>query len=337
MTDVNAMDWHLLLLALAGRLSDPVITRGRTRLADGQWDDLGGELVTAILDEAVPLFDLEVDFLGDALAWADGTEERLSRITVTPTGSPLGCQFGVLPPGGRDTAGQAQPADRAAVETAAGLAGAIGLWRSFRTPTGDSPSTRVTRVHVVEADEDADLIAMTAAIQRALEAVGVTDPQVEVYPTGLDMPSYHRLARANGELLWSRGPDPVVQIAVLFDEVDPTHGPRFRPNHPTVDEQEWSKLVDYLRGCEPLLLTTGRLVDVVDRARGKVVPLSYRTDGTWVWSDATTYYLEAHRLQPDPALVAHIRNQSHVPPVVDDVARHRAMAALRRSSAGKRA
>ena len=104
-----------------------------------------------------------------------------------------------------------------------------------------------------------------------------------------------------------------MRIAVLFDEVHPTDGPRFHANHPRVDEQESPKLLRYLRTGEPLLLTTGRLEDVFDRARGKVVPMSFRTDGAWVWSDATAYYLETHGLQPDPALVKHIRALGHVP------------------------
>jgi hypothetical protein len=116
---------------------------------------------------------------------------------------------------------------------------------------------------------------------------------------------------------------------VLFDEVDQEAGPRFRPDHPTVDDEELPKLVEYLRRGEALLLTTARLDDVVDQSHGNAVPMSFRTDGTWVWSDATTYYLEVHRLLPDPELAAHIRAANHVPPTVDDVARHRAMAALR--------
>jgi hypothetical protein len=159
---------------------------------------------------------------------------------------------------------------------------------------------------------------------------------VEVYPTGSELPSYQRFARAYGELLWSRTPDPGVRIAVLFDEVDPVLGPRFHADHPIVEDyEEFPKLVEYLQRGEALLLTTARLDDVVEPARGNVVPMSFHTDGTWVWSDATTYYLEMHRLLPDPELVAHIRAVGHVPPIVDAAARHRAMAALQKPHAEK--
>jgi hypothetical protein len=57
--------------------------------------------------------------------------------------------------------------------------------------------------------------------------------------------------------------------------------------------------------------------------------MSFRTDGTWIWSEATTYYLEVHGLLPDPELAAHIRALGYAAPVVDGIARHRAMAVLK--------
>jgi hypothetical protein len=91
---------------------------------------------------------------------------------------------------------------------------------------------------VVEADPDSDLIDATGQIQLALVAAGESDPQVEIYPTGADLANYQRFARASGQLLWARTPDPGVRIAVLFDLVDPTLGPRFREDHPTVAGEE---------------------------------------------------------------------------------------------------
>ena len=330
---VDAIDWHLLLLGLAGRVSDSVVARCRDLLADQREADVGQALVAGILAEAVPLFEVEVDFLGDAMGWTDEADETLSGIAITESGVPLGYGFAAHPEADDDIDGEGERADRAAIESTTALAGTIGLWRAWRLSTGNRPSRHIAAVYVVEVDEDADLIFVTGQIQRALVAAGQADPRVEVYPAGFELPSYQRLARGQGELLWSRTPDPGVQIAVLFDEVDPTHGPRFRPDHPSVDDEELPWLVEYLRRGEPLLMTTGRLGDVVNLARGKVVPMSFRSDGNWVWSDATTYYLETYGLLPDPALVAHVRAQNYVPPMVDDVAMHRAMSALRAPAA----
>jgi hypothetical protein len=320
-----ALEWHLLLLGLAGRLPDATVTHCRGLLAAGRADELAEPLVTAAREHHVPLFDLEIDILADAMASRVDAEEQLAEIAITETGTMLGCEFAAAP----DDRPKTGAADRAVVRTSPGLAGVIGVWRTFRVPAGNPLMPRPVPVYVVETDAQADLIAITAQLQDAVQATGLADPQVEVYPTGYGLSSYHRLARAHGELLWSRSPDPGVRIAVLFDEVHPTDGPRFHADHPRVDEQESPKLLGYLRAGEPLLLTTGRLADVFDRARGKVVPMSFRTDGAWVWSDATAYYLETHGLQPDPALVKHIRALGHVRPPVDGVDLHRAMAVLR--------
>jgi hypothetical protein len=141
------------------------------------------------------------------------------------------------------------------------------------------------------------------------------------------LPRYQRLARAGGTLMWAREPDPGIQIVRLYDEVDEA-GPRMSPEHPSIDEPEAERLVAYLRDGEPLLLTTGRMDDVVDRTRVDAVPMSFRTDGVWIWSDASTYYLEQYRLSPDPRLVDHARGRNYQSPDVDGAARYRAMAVL---------
>jgi hypothetical protein len=68
--------------------------------------------------------------------------------------------------------------------------------------------------------------------------------------------------------------------------------------------------------------------DVIDPSRGGVVPMNVRTDGAWIWTDATTYYLERYNLMPDPGLLRHIRAAGYRMPEVDRVAIHRATAVL---------
>ncbi|WP_433564601.1 hypothetical protein ACQP1O_04345 [Nocardia sp. CA-151230] len=36
------------------------------------------------------------------------------------------------------------------------------------------------------------------------------------------------------------------------------------------------------------------------------VPLTFRTDGVWIWSGAVSHYLRKHAFPPDPELVRHI-------------------------------
>jgi hypothetical protein len=116
---------------------------------------------------------------------------------------------------------------------------------------------------------------------------------------------------------------------VLFDEVDPERGTSFRADHPQLaDDAERRRLLDYLASGEPLLLTTARMEDVVERARGLVVPVNFRTDGSWVWTDSSAYYLDQYGLVPDQELVAHIRSLDYEFPEVDGVAVHRTLDVL---------
>jgi hypothetical protein len=71
---------------------------------------------------------------------------------------------------------------------------------------------------------------------------------------------------------------------------------------------------------------------VVDPARGSTVPLTVRTDGFWLWCEASAYYLERHGMAPDPGLLAHIRSCEYVIPGVDGAARYRAMAVFEQRS-----
>lgn len=64
------------------------------------------------------------------------------------------------------------------------------------------------------------------------------------------------------------------------------------------------------------MVTTGTGEDVVDPARGAVVPMGLRTDGTWIWADAAAYYLREHHLAPDARLLAHIRRSGGLPPAL---------------------
>jgi hypothetical protein len=75
-------------------------------------------------------------------------------------------------------------------------------------------------------------------------------------------------------------------------------------------------------------MTTATFTDVVDPARGAVVPMSFRTDGVWIWTDTVTYYLAEHGMAPDAELLRHIEDRGTAPSDVDAVALHRAMAVL---------
>lgn len=74
---------------------------------------------------------------------------------------------------------------------------------------------------------------------------------------------------------------------------------------PFVDPRTREQLLDYLESAPVVLSASGFAADafVPDDLD---VPLTYRTDGTWVWSDAVPHYLRKHGLPPEPDLVQHV-------------------------------
>ncbi|MER7865284.1 hypothetical protein ABTX61_39675 [Amycolatopsis japonica] len=110
-------------------------------------------------------------------------------------------------------------------------------------------------------------------------------------------------------------------LARVFDVVDPETGPAFEPDHPRIeDREELQALVDYLASGTPILVTPSMLDDVIDTDRTAVVPTNFITDGTWIWTDTVTYYLENHGIAPEAGLIAHIREQgSTAEPVPSDI------------------
>jgi hypothetical protein len=156
-------------------------------------------------------------------------------------------------------------------------------------------------------------------------------PQAEVYEVGSWLPAYQRTARAEGRLLWSRTPDPGIRIAPPADGLTGVGPERPEDTERVENAAERVRLLAYLDAGCPVLITTARMRDVFRPARGRTVPMIFRTDGTWIWNDISSYYLREYGFRPDAALVAHIEANGYTPPPVDGVAEFRAVAALYRT------
>ncbi|WP_433180099.1 hypothetical protein [Actinoallomurus sp. CA-150999] len=184
------------------------------------------------------------------------------------------------------------------------------------------------QIGTIELTADGELLAAPRGIRRMVERMS------EVYGWG-------PREAFDGLHGWSDGYLEIVAtvpVARAFDGADPETGePYFDADHPVVDDDaERRRLADYLRAGRPILSTTALEIDRVDRSRGEVVPLSFRTDGSWTWTDTVTYYLETHGLAPDPELRAHIAAARYDCPEVDDASTERALRHLYRSSGGER-
>ena len=142
----QAIDWHLMLLGLAGRISDDVLSQCRGWLAERRYDEIGPRLLASVVDQGVHLFEVELDFLAEVPALSEGQEPgdaQLEQVTIAEAGVPLAYGFAAtLPDEFAATAQhQAADADAAAVDATA-PAGARGLWRAWRLPTEGAPCNR---------------------------------------------------------------------------------------------------------------------------------------------------------------------------------------------------
>ncbi|MGF1648032.1 MAG: hypothetical protein ACFCVF_14070 [Kineosporiaceae bacterium] len=320
---------HDVLLQVAGRAPDDLLATARAWVADGRLLDVARAVTFAALTYRVPLPEESLLGLADLLS-AGGVDPlvlRQAEVVVSDLAPPF--LFGSdRHDRSADDDVNEDPRDAAAVSAATDAA-ARGLWRSWRRPADGSPWPEERRVYVVEVSDPDARAATAATVARALAAAGETVPLVECYATGQDLPAYTRLARAAGSLLWAASPEREILVADVFDRIDDDGQPSFDTDHPVVDDpDERQRLAAYLDAGAVLLTTTSLAVDVLDPDQRPVVPMTFRTDGTWVWTDALTYYLREHGIRPQQDLMAHLGEVAGGEPRVDGVDVHRAMAVI---------
>jgi hypothetical protein len=336
---------HELLLLLAGRLPDGDLAAARAVLAQGSWQDAVAQLAAAAVAARVPLGKDEVDLLRDALGLAglDGAAELAELQAADPpepdwwflsaAPGPEGYPDGATAPGDLTvpSAGPLDATDRALADAAALEPGVCGVWRAWRVPLQEDPAGPV-RVVVVTVDERLTAPERIAARWAELPALaGPTPTMVEVCAAGVPAPRYQTVARCSGTLVWAAEPYVEPMTARVFDTAD-ADGPRFTPDRPRIEDPDLrSDLLDLLDRGEVLLWVDTPMADLLDPDRGAVVPLHFRTDGRWIWTEAVGYYLAEHGVEPDPELLRHLRDtpdaglRSYGP---DEVAMHRVLVHL---------
>ncbi|MFC5749473.1 TNT domain-containing protein [Actinomadura rugatobispora] len=151
-------------------------------------------------------------------------------------------------------------------------------------------------------------------IKRRLEAAG--DGAPDQVPSPDDSPAPDGAPVGGG-----------IRRARVFDHVGPDgEGPSV--SRPAVPQDEVARLVEYLRRAPVVLAARSYAPDQIDASRGDRVPLTFHTDGSWVWAGAVGYYLEEHGVPPEPDLVAHARARGFQIPVIDDDTMDAASAAV---------
>jgi hypothetical protein len=107
-------------------------------------------------------------------------------------------------------------------------------------------------------------------------------------------------------------------IAKPFDGSEPDGTPIVR--RPAVPQEDREALAGYLEKAPIILAARSSSEDVMDPRRALSVPMTYHSDGTWIWPGAVAYYLRAHDVPPEPELVAHVRaNGFELPDVPEPV------------------
>jgi hypothetical protein len=257
---------HTLLLGLAGRAPDAWLMVTRASLADGDREHVA-QTVAALTRSGLVF-----------------SEREAATVSALVSGQP-----DASAPTTGSVPGPAQRFEPGDDRPVSGLPGAVtALWRAVRSDG--------LVVHLVEASDGADLVTLTGQVQRLLGS------PVEVFAADTELPPYHRAALGAATLV-ALTPAPV-HLARVFDGADPHQGPFFVTDRERVDEQRRERLLAYLCAGEPVLEEAGELDDVLEP--GVSVPTGFRSDGTWVWNEATVHYLDRHGVAPDPDLASHV-------------------------------
>lgn len=301
--------WHDILLALAGQITDREQTTARSLLAKGDEDQVADVIYSAIEPRHITLPERDAARLLHLLS-ASGMapDEKIIGIRDSP-GMPR-YQFSPVSPAAAGVGGPFQPdakeqAEQQAVMATAAQCGVRELFGTWRYPP--SALMDIHRIYLAKADKGTDLAGIAGQLQQAVIQVGDPLPQVEVYSQDDQLREYQRKVYQNAVPLWIDGAAENIKNAGLFDGNDPSGRAFFAPDHPRISDPVTRKLVlGYLRSGRPVYSGYPDQDDVMDPARGEVVPGGLQTDGEWIWPAGSAYYLEQYHLTPDNALLEHI-------------------------------
>ncbi|GAA2791998.1 hypothetical protein [Saccharopolyspora taberi] len=134
---------------------------------------------------------------------------------------------------------------------------------------------------------------------------------------------YPRAAANTPAWLGGTGAAPALRTAEVFDGDG-------RPitERPAVSPEDRDLVVEYLERAPIVLSARSYDTDRIDPQRPPSVPLTFHTDGSWIWPGATGYYLRTHGVAPDAELVAHIRGTGFRLPEVDERTRELAVSLI---------
>jgi hypothetical protein len=103
-----------------------------------------------------------------------------------------------------------------------------------------------------------------------------------------------------------------LRLGRVFDGEDPSGGPWFSPGRLRIPEAlRRQRLAQYLSRGRLVVRVSGLMADPLEPARGPVLPLNYRTDGVWIWQEASAYYVLHRGVAPELELLCHIEERGY--------------------------
>jgi hypothetical protein len=193
----SRVQWHILLLNLAGWLPDEVVASAREALAAGRENGVAHLIAEAIITGLVPFTADNAARLSTLLA-AQGEDPSLVDAGIRENPGPPPFTFLPVPPWGIGP-NNLDDIDQA-VLSASNRAGVVALWRVWRYPSHGLQASR--RVFLAETSSADGMPAVMGHLQEALRRAGEPSPQIEVFTAQTELSDYHQAARAMAELLW---------------------------------------------------------------------------------------------------------------------------------------
>jgi hypothetical protein len=347
---LTTQSWRLIQ-NLADALPDDVVRFARQALAEDHPEQALSAIVFGCLRHGTSITTVEYAVLAECLLAVGDDISVLDHVTVGDVERQVLFDFVAVPEsladllgaGGPDsgspdpdsddeegTDAAARAIDRAVAARFGTSSAALGVWRAWRYPVTGAAWPPPTPVYLVEARDE------VAAQELAMAYYSVQDrnpplgePVVEVYPSGTELPALHRAVQFAGDLVFEASAPPFFTFADVFDGEPDVDG--LPQNLTRVSQDEADRLITYLLSGTPMLVADAQGEDVLDPGRGQSVPLHLRTDGVWIWSDASAYYLREHLIGPPTAFHAYLQTVDGVTERVSDVTLHQAVTWLQSS------
>jgi hypothetical protein len=96
----------------------------------------------------------------------------------------------------------------------------------------------------------------------------------------------------------------------------------------TADQGLIGRVMSYLDGGAVVLRAPALMDDHLDDTRRGCVPMTFMTDGEWVWSDEHRYYLQQYGILPEPDFLRHMERHDYQTPAVTEAERKSALQLL---------